>query len=432
MRAMPMLSLYILTFNCGRELVNPEYLAPSLFDALPEAAPIPDVVAISLQEIAPIAESFLGGSHLKPYLDRISTTVHLATDLHSNGSEQLQHVATRSLGMTALLIFAKPHVVQRIQWIQAAAVGVGFWNMGNKGAVGMRLGLSSESSGETLNLAFAAAHLAPAEKNVELRNQDWENIVRNLVFHNDHDSLYSFSEEIPLASLGNPPSDNNALFAPGSHLVFAGDLNYRTSDQPPMPDSHKTYPQPTTDESSTQHFSHLLKKDQLNREKDANRTLHSLEELPINFPPTYKYSVRKFPDGQKRSASDEDEQFDWAKHRYPSWCDRILYLPPPVPAKLEAHIYTSLPVQPSSDHRPVALSLSIDDQPLPRDPDSVRVSPPFSLNPSWRARQDAARRWEIVIGTLAYLGLTKKGNAIVVVATSAVFATWYLSAWLRR
>ncbi|CAI6341107.1 unnamed protein product [Periconia digitata] len=430
----PMLSLYIITFNCGRELVNPEYLAPSLFDALPTGVAVPDVVAISLQEVAPIADSFLGGNFLKPYLDRVSTTVHLATDLRSNGSEQLQHVATRSLGMTALLIFAKPRVAQRIQWIQAAAVGVGFWNMGNKGAVGMRIGLSSDDTDDTLNLAFAAAHLAPAEKNVEARNQDWENIVRNMVFHTDYDSLYSFSQQMPLASSKTPPSDNNAMFAVGSHLFFSGDLNYRTSDQPPMSDSYKTYPQPTPIESAREHFSHLLKRDQLSREKEADRTLHSLEELPINFPPTYKYSVRKFSENSKRSASDRDEQFDWARHRYPSWCDRILFLPPPLPAKLEAHIYTALPVQPTTDHRPVALSVSVDDRPLPQNsnPNDVRVNPPFPVSPSWRSRQDAARRWELVVGTLAYLGLTKKGNAVVIAVVGAALTAWYLSAWLRR
>lgn len=412
--------------------MNPEYLAPSLFDALPKAAPIPDVVAISLQEVAPIADSFLGGAYLKPYFDRISTTVHLATDLRSNGTEQLQHVATRSLGMTALLIFAKSHVAERIEWIQAAAVGVGFWNMGNKGAIGMRMGLSCEGSDETLNLAFVSAHLAPAEKRVEARNQDWENIVRNMVFHDDHDSLYSFSQVRALPSSRNPPSDHNTLFAPGSHLFFAGDLNYRTSDQPPRPDAYKTYPQPTSINSAPEHYSHLLKKDQLSREKDANRTLHSLEELPINFPPTYKYSIRKFPDASKRSTSERDEQFDWARHRYPSWCDRILFLQPPVPSELRAHVYTSLPVQPTSDHRPVALSVSVDDRPLPRDSNGAPVHALFSLNPSWRVRQHAARRWEIIVGALSYLALTKKGNALVVVAAGAVFTAWYLSAWLRR
>ncbi|KAF1957957.1 DNase I-like protein [Byssothecium circinans] len=425
-----MFDLYLLSFNCARNLVHPESLAPSFFDALPNAASVPDVLAISLQEVAPIAYSFLGGSCLKPYFDRVTTAVHLATDLRSAGSERLEHVATRSLGMTALMIFAKPQIADRIQWIQAGAAGVGFWNMGNKGAVGMRIGVACPGSVETLNLAFTAAHLAPIESNVEARNQDWENIVRNLVFLNDDDSAYSLSEEMSLTSSQSPPADTETLFSPSSHLFVAGDLNYRTSDHPPSPDSHKSYPQPTTSEASAEHFTHLLKRDQLNREREANRTLHNLHELPINFPPTYKYSIRKHVNTHKRSPSDVDVRFEWAKHRYPSWCDRILFLPVTTSSRLEAEIYTALPVQPTSDHRPVALSVRVHDGPLTSE--DGRPEPPFPINPNWRARRDNARRWEVIVGVLSYLALTKKGNAAVVVVVGIAFTSWYLSAWLRR
>lgn len=166
-----MIDTYLLTFNCARHLVNPEALAPSLFDALPQAATIPDVLAISLQEVAPIAYSFLGRSYLKPYFDRIATTVHLAAHLHSHGNERLEHVATRSLGLTALLIFAKPQFRERIQYIQSAGAGVGVWNMGNKGAVAMRLGVSRPGSEHVVDLTFVAAHLAPHENAFAERNK---------------------------------------------------------------------------------------------------------------------------------------------------------------------------------------------------------------------------------------------------------------------
>ncbi|KAF2252113.1 DNase I-like protein [Trematosphaeria pertusa] len=425
---------YLLTFNCARNLVSPDTLAPSLFDALPNAASVPDVVAISLQEVAPIAYSFLGGSYLKPYFDRVSTTVHLAAHLRSHGSERLEHIATRSLGMTALMIFARPRFAERIRWIQAAGAGVGFWNMGNKGAVALRLGVSCPDSDDTLNLSFTAAHLAPMEWDCEGRNKDWENIVRNMVFLNNDTSGYTSSEEVPLlASALDPPADNNGLFFPGSHLFLAGDLNYRTYDTPPGPEAYESYPQPVASESSAAHFSHLLKKDQLTREREANRTLHGLQEVPIDFPPTYKYSMRRQHREHKRSSSDVQEKYEWAKHRYPSWCDRILYLPaPPSSPRLEPQLYTALPVQPTSDHRPVVLSLRVDDRPLPQDAEDIRSRPPFPINPDWRARRDAARRWEVIVGILSYLALTKKGNAIIVAVGGMTFAGWYLAAWLSR
>lgn len=410
--------------------MNPETLAPALFDALPKAAAVPDVVALSLQEVAPIAYSFLGGSYLKPYFDRISTTVHLAADLHSHGSERLEHVATRSVGLTALMIFAKPAFLEKIQYIQAAGAGVGVWNMGNKGAVAMRLGVVQPGSEEMLHINFAAAHLAPHEKECVSRNKNWEDLVRNMVFATDMDYAYSYTEEAPLWASGEAPPGNSGLFHPGSHLFFAGDLNYRTHDSSPGPQAHETYPQPAASDTLPEHFSHLLKTDQLNRERKANRTLHGLEELAIDFPPTYKYSIRK---NDVQSASNPETKWQWAIHRYPSWCDRILYLPSPAStSKLDPQIYTGLPVQPTSDHRPVALSVRIDDSPLPTNASDIRSNPPFPINPDWNARRDAGRRLEIVVGTLSYLALTKKGNAALAVVLGAALATIYLATWLQR
>jgi hypothetical protein len=421
-----MFELYLVSFNCARNYVNPDTFAPSFFNALPQGAGVPDVVAVSLQEVAPIAYSFLGGSYLKPYLDRVTTAVQLAADLHSHGNGRLQHVATRSLGMTALMIFAKPQIAARVQWIQSAGSGVGFWNMGNKGAVAMRLGIAQPGHNDTLNLVFTAAHLAPMESNIVARNEDWENLVRNMVFLNDDDSAYSWSEQARLAPSFEPPAENDGLFAPGSHFFFAGDLNYRTHDNPPDTDTHMSYPVGT----SMGVFSDWLKKDQLTREKEAHRTLHGLSEMPINFPPTYKLSIRKDAKSHKRSSSDPDVQWDWAKHRYPSWCDRILFLSH-TSSTLEPQIYTALPVQATSDHRPVALSVRVDDKPLPRNADQTRASPPFPINPHWRTRRDAARRWEVIVGVLSYLALTKKGNAMIVATLGMAFATWFLAASLK-
>jgi hypothetical protein len=420
-----MFELYLLTFNCARNLVDPNTLAPSLFDALSPSAPLPDLVAISLQEISPIAYSFLGGSYLTPYFAQVTKTVQLAASLRSHDSEQLEHVATRSLGMTALMIFAKPQFAGRIQWIQSAGAGVGFWNMGNKGAVAMRLGVSCPNYDDPLKITLTAAHLAPMESNIEARNRDWETIVRNLVFLNDDQSGYSASEATPLLSSSSEvPADGDGLFAPDDQLIFfAGDLNYRTHDEPPRRDAHMSYPQPSLSDTAPEHFGHLLKRDQLMREKDANRTLHHLEELPITFPPTYKYSQSDTNQGVPK-----EERWEWATHRYPSWCDRILFLPSP--GTLEPQVYTALPVQPTSDHRPVALSLRVDDTRIKTNNDNRRPSAPFPINNHWRARRDAARRMEVLVGVLSYLALTKKGNAILLALTGTALATWWVAASL--
>ncbi|KAF1938729.1 DNase I-like protein [Clathrospora elynae] len=430
-----MFELYLLTFNTARNLVDPQALAPSFFDALPEGVPVPDIVAVSLQEVAPIAYSFLGGSYLKPYFDRVTTTVQLAADLRSPGSEQFDHVATRSLGMTALMIFAKPSVIQRIQWIQSAGAGVGFSNMGNKGAVAMRIGVACPGADDTLDLTFAAAHLAPMESNIDARNKDWENLVRNLVFVNGDDAAFSSSEERPLlAPSADVPADHNGLFTPGNHVFFYGDLNYRTHDTPPDEEAHKSYPQPTAVESSPTHYSQLLKNDQLIREKAAKRTLHGFQELPINFPPTYKYAMSNGENTNtpKRALTGNGDTWEWSKHRYPSWCDRILFMPSGSPSGLEPQIYTALPVQPTSDHRPVALSLRVDDKPIKLHVNDVLSQPPFAVNPQWKARRDAARRWEVIVGVMSYLALTSKGRVVLITLVGAVLGSLWLAGSLAR
>ncbi|KAF2014668.1 inositol 5-phosphatase-like protein [Aaosphaeria arxii CBS 175.79] len=427
-----MFELYLVTFNCARNLVDPESLGPSLFNALPPtAASLPDVLAISLQEVSPIAYSFLGGSFLSPYFDHVTQAVNLASEIRSHGHERLEHVATRSLGMTALMIYAKPHMAQRIQWLQSAGAGVGFWNMGNKGAVALRLGLSCPGSDDLLKLTFTAAHLAPMECNIEARNRDWSSIVQNLVFENNESSGYSSSEQVPLlSSSSDPPEDNNGLFTSGNHVFFAGDLNYRTHDKPPGPDAWKSYPQPTSSRDSDEHFSHLLGKDQLAQERDSNRTLHGLDELPITFPPTYKLSSHSSEQlaTHKRSNSEEEGYWNWSKHRYPSWCDRILYSRS---RALKPQTYTALPIQHTSDHRPVALYARVDDKPL-QGPDDIRSSTPFSINPHWKSRRDTARKLEIIVGSLSYVVLTPQGNAIVVTLATLALAGWWLAVSLSR
>jgi hypothetical protein len=429
-----MFQLYLVTFNTARELVDPQSLAPSIFNALPKGAPVPDLFAISLQEIAPIAYSFLGGTYLKPYFDRITTTIQLAADLQSHGDERLEHVATRSLGMTALMIFAKPKFAQRIQWIQSAGAGVGFSNMGNKGAIAMRLGISCPGAPDTLKLTFAAAHLAPMESNVSARNKDWENLVRNLVFVNADDSAYSSIEESPLLATNDElPTDHDGLFSDGNVIFFFGDLNYRTHDAPPGPDDHEVYPQPAASDSSPTHYLRLLKEDQLTREKEANRTLHGLQEYPINFPPTYKYATAKNPDAAsvQKSATSTEDSWNWSKHRYPSWCDRILFSQSGSQSELEPQKYTALPVQPTSDHRPVALSISVNDKPIREVANDTRLQSPFPINPQWKARRDAARRWEVIVGVLSYLILTGKGNAILIAIVGVISGTFWMASWLR-
>ena len=163
----------------------------------------------------------------------------------------------------------------------------------------------------------------------------------------------------------------------------------------------------------------LVQHDQLTIERQRGMVLKGFEEGALSFPPTYKF----------QAGTSVYEKRPEKKLRAPAWCDRILYLPSPA-SKLEPLIYTALSVQPTSDHRPVALSVRVEDTPTPVQ--SGHVQTPFSLNPAWKARQDAARRWEIMVGGASYLTLTKKGNAMVVAFIGILLGSWWLLVWVLR
>ena len=409
------LTCYITTFNCGRNLISIDHFAASLFDGLKTNLP-PDLVVLCLEEIAPIAYSFLGLT--APFLARFSTAINLAAAGSFEGAKY-ERVAGEEVGLTAILVYAREGVKEQIRWITSAAVGVGVWEMGNKGAAGIRMGIG-EGEEETV-VTFVSAHLAPMENAWKRRNQDWKSICQGLVFEEDKSARKAASstsagaEEEPLLSSTDESESNqqHSLFSPISHVFFAGDLNYRTSDTSPNQDyDYQNWPQLVESVSDTHHYSHLLARDQLTRELRKKATLHLLAESEIDFPPTYKYSkaaqkqVANAPN--TRIAETGGEAWLWARHRVPSWCDRVLYLASAPP---NVHCYTALPVQPTSDHRPVALSVSIPRKPLQLSAEDVK--PPFPVRKDWKAARTTARQYELAVGIAAYLTLTWEGEAMV-------------------
>ncbi|MCJ1396463.1 hypothetical protein MMC18_009353, partial [Xylographa bjoerkii] len=449
----------IVTYNCGRELVKPELFAHYLANALP-GCPSPDFLVLSLQEVAPIAYAFLGGSFLVPYLDRIRYAVDALAKIR--GEASYVSLITRNVGMTVLMAFIRQDLLGNVRWMETGGVGVGVHEMGNKGAVGLRLGYATGE--ETMEMTFVGAHLAPMEWALERRNEDWKNIVRGLVFTPvDKKAVRAIaaarrsqvrnSEDEPLlqGSVDNASTPTSGIYNTTSHLFLAGDLNYRTSRSKPTPADFSQYPQPALDKANVSHYSQLLRSDQLAAELKAQNTAHGLIEAAIDFPPTYKYSdaAREVAatDEQIKSASaprdntpsetaDQDKTWLWAKHRWPSWCDRILYLDIPPwmssqdpSARIQIHKYTALPLMSTSDHRPVILSLSLPLQPIPPPNDEVadgdwRLNPPFSIDPQWRQRRRIARWKEIVVGLSAYLGLTWEGRGLLIAMLIGALGGW--------
>ncbi|EME85240.1 uncharacterized protein MYCFIDRAFT_46597 [Pseudocercospora fijiensis CIRAD86] len=377
------------TFNCGRQEVNVDYFAASLSGSFTNATLPPDLIVLALQEISPIGFAFLGGSLLTPYFSKLAEAVFKSVDGRYGKNADYEHVITRNAGMTAIMMFARKSFRDSIQRIEEADTGVGVWEMGNKGAVGIRLGLEDD-----VLLTYVAAHLAPMETRWERRNEDWKNICENLVFEPSAASgrMAASSEQQPLLSRsGNENGGHHTIFSPPSYVFVAGDLNYRTSDVQPQPKDYESWPHPLTSNPDEVDFKELLTQDQLTREMANDQTLQNLAEAPITFAPTYNVQAQNWL---------------WAKHRIPSWCDRILYLATAPP---QVHSYKALPVQPTSDHRPVSLAFSIPRKPIQQSQQAIST---FKIREDWKQRRAAAQRYELAVGLGAYLTLTGQGEAL--------------------
>lgn len=118
--------------------------------------------------------------------------------------------------------------------------------------------------------------------------------------------------------------------------ILNGDLNYRidTMGRDTVVSAVKA-----------RNLAKLLERDQLlaSRRRNPWFKLRAFNELPISFPPTYKYDV-----GTDNYDTSE-------KKRAPAWCDRILYRGRDRVKQLD---YRHHPVR-VSDHRPVTASFEI-------------------------------------------------------------------------
>ncbi|KAL7923378.1 Endonuclease/exonuclease/phosphatase [Trichoderma austrokoningii] len=475
------LDLLVLSFNCAATLIDVPVFAGHLRTALARNASelLPEVVVLSLQEIAPLSYAFIGGDYfLKPYVDRFEEAVNLAASMHLGGSGDDDDVLDSSpsghtkkpftlmrslnVGYTAIMLFARD--ATRLSDIQEARVGFGAAEMGNKGAVGLRA-LYEADGGESTELTFVATHLAAMEWNLPRRNANWGAIMRGLTFENPEEVLSQMRRDAESRGEGESTSSEEgdaseqsrllrqqdvrlqqqfhdlSVFKPSSHLFVAGDLNYRISTTSPTPNSAF----PSLEPGSENYYTHFLHLDQLTRERLAGRTLHGMSEPEITFPPTYKYVVDS-KTKPSNSSIDDEMKWEFAPHRYPGWTDRILFLELPswIDGKMNVRAYDALPVIRTSDHRPVFLRVDV---PLvaPADlapPPAVlkaaasaesgaldpRVRLPVEIDPEAWERRVAARRREIAAGWTMFLGSTRQGAYVL----STVLMAGVGGYWLYR
>ncbi|TDZ38643.1 Polyphosphatidylinositol phosphatase INP52 [Colletotrichum spinosum] len=469
------LDLLMLTFNCAKNIINAAVFASHLNTAFKQnATGLPDVVVFSLQEVAPLSYSFIGGYFLSPYFARYEEALNLAAtrylsnaDDASSDSESVTVepaalgpvrpytlVRARNVGMTAIMLFARnPEAILRVQ---EAEVGFGAAEMGNKGAVALRVlyeGKTDDGENKATELTFVATHLAAMEWNLPRRNANWAAIMRSLTFENPEDilgpakrlgegeeseGLHLLHDEHHAQTLAlQERLQDISVFKTSSHLFVGGDLNYRISTTSPPPGA--TFP--SLDAESEDHYSRFFPLDQLTREREAGRTLHGMSEAEVKFPPTYKYDVLPVKDTRLAVDGVEDVPWVFAPHRYPGWTDRILFLDTPSwakgkPPKIDVKAYDAMPVVRSSDHRAVYLRASVpllSEEELARPTELTngnaadpRLVLPVAIDPEAWERRAAARRKEVLVGYSMFLWSTKQGALVLATLLAIGAGAWWL------
>ncbi|KAK3935228.1 endonuclease/Exonuclease/ phosphatase [Diplogelasinospora grovesii] len=247
-----------------------------------------------------------------------------------------------------------------------------------------------------------------------------------------------------------------SIFKATSHLFVAGDLNYRISSSTPPP----LAPFPSFDPESENYYPVFLPRDQLTQERLAGRAFHGMSEAPIRFGPTYKYNVLcGGADVDKATNADAVRRGDqvngvtevpwkFAPHRWPGWCDRVLYLDLPSwlsgRASITVLAYDAMPVVRTSDHRavflralvpvvgpeamrPPPLQVAEADAAAKMDP---RVTPPIPVDVHAWERRAAARNREIIVGWSAFLWSTREGAVVLATLVALGVGSWWLwSVW---
>jgi len=372
MRPSSALDLFILTFNCAKTLINVPVFSSHLHAALSQnATGLPDLVVLSLQEVAPMSYAFIGSYFLNPYYARFTEALNLASShvLETSGAYDASPpppytlVRAKNVGMTAILLFARDPT--SISQIEEAECGFGAADMGNKGAVGLRVTWTSQQPppydttdavelGKSTELTFVATHLAAMEWNLKKRNANWRSIVSGLTFSNPRSVLPGV---FPTNRSGTATPDRSGAGDkaprphPSSGSVDSSEAEEEEEEEdeplllpssyPPEPATQALTPSqsaslqnisifkptshlfvagdlnyrissttppplsqfPSFDPNSPNHYSHFFERDQLTQERLAGRTFHGMEEAPVTFGPTYKFDILDSPAGAVNEAA---------------------------------------------------------------------------------------------------------------------------------
>ncbi|XVF15153.1 hypothetical protein REPUB_Repub09cG0125400 [Reevesia pubescens] len=210
--------------------------------------------------------------------------------LCSTGQLGYRLIATKQMVGIFLSVWARKKLVPYIAHLRVSSVGRGIMGrLGNKGCIAVSMSLHQTS------FCFVCSHLASGEKDGDelKRNADVIEILKGIQFPK-------------ICRTPNPRAPEKII--EHDRVIWLGDLNYRVA---------LSY-EKTKILLEDNNWDTLLKKDQLNMEREAGRVFNGFKEGRIVFAPTYKYSHNSDSYAGETVKSKK-------KRRTPAWCDRILW-----------------------------------------------------------------------------------------------------------
>lgn len=391
----------------------------------------PDIYAVGFQELLPLHMAFADSEQANDAREHTGREIRKAVRHHAavtrpdgmyppgSGPEDYTVIAEVHLVSISLYVFGRNRskIPERVKEVRVSTASTGMFNiLGNKGGVGARIVLSTETPGssnlETESadevLTFVCAHLAAHDHNLLRRNQDYKTIVSRLAFPPGSAQALPISSNLgqaPDLSRGGDTSklqeqfeadtkrrtvkqrhaksgreaaldDKTYSMYDSHHLFFFGDLNYRIALSGGKKSSESSESGLTKYDVQRKigqsDFNFLTKHDQLSKEHKKGNVLHGLNEYPLKdsqVAPTYKYKpIRRTIDDddqkkeKEKSASTAAKGNQLSGKRVPGWTDRIFWASSGSNSGEETsnvELFRSIMSYTISDHKPVTLLLTL-------------------------------------------------------------------------
>jgi endonuclease/exonuclease/phosphatase family metal-dependent hydrolase len=287
----------------------------------------PDLVVVGLQEVDLSNESMYGSTNPSMIYTETKEFKWLFT-IHQciNKRAPYEMLGMKRLVGMFVMLFATQDLRPFIRSLSAASVSCGVLGIvGNKGAVALRLRVFNHA------LVFVNAHLAAHAGEYGRRCQDYHTIRDYLKFPAIQEPEFDRSPE--MMAFGENYRAELVNESDSDLIVWMGDLNFRIDMD------H----QEARVMAKGGRYEPLLQGDQLSRAIRNGEAFPGYQEVPLMFPPTYKYDV------------DSVDTFDTSdKQRCPAWTDRILWRSHTPHLIVSPVAYWTDMELMLSDHKPVA------------------------------------------------------------------------------